>query len=231
MSDNGYDSPWVYPNGYDSSREYEDDYDDMMWMIRTHSVVNSSKVDGAIAIDDIFDVVDWKYATGISLALTEDVTAEMFWYSRILADFAQKGKVSDPKYSSLYSYFDEWSLADVVVLPPATAIDRRLDWSCFPWKQRPTFELLYERLTLRFWEEVVSGIDPLLSQMFPFYAFPAAQKFPKVIDQWWIIILKQFMELFDGVERHLGMPPPPPAPEATSTWKQQPLSLFFNPSV
>jgi hypothetical protein len=111
----------------------------------------------------------------------------MYNYSCILSRFAKKGNVLDGGFHTLFQHFSDWSLEDVVILPPAENVDNRLDWSTFPWPSRPSFEALYERLTLRFWEKVVDGIDPVLSQMFPFYAFPAAQKFPQIIDQWWCL--------------------------------------------
>jgi hypothetical protein len=208
----------------------EEEYEDMEWTIENHHAVYSASVGRNIPIDDIFNVVDWKYCYQISTGLASAVRNEVYSYSAILFRFVRAQGVVDEKFKNIYTHFYDWEFDDLDICEakPA-AVDTRIKWETYDWGRRPSFDSLYEVVALRFWEKVLEGIDPVLAQMFPFYSFSEAGKFPEVIHQWWVIILKQFMEMFNCMERSIGMPPPPPQIDSasSSSLKQKLISSYF----
>jgi hypothetical protein len=66
--------------------------------------------------------------------------------------------------------------------------------------------------------------------MFLVHSMLMATTFPPVIDQWWIIILKQLFELFESIESCIGLPPAPPEVEfeesSKKVMKQQTMPFY-----
>jgi hypothetical protein len=209
----------------------EEEYDEMIWSIETHHLVYSGALGTNIRIDDIFHVTDWKFATDVSYDLVPIVRNEVHIYSNHMTKFATKHGVGGP-FSDIFTTYSNWGLDEMPDFRPPIPVDRRLPWSTFDWRARPSFDSLYEVLATTFWEKVLGNVDPSLASMFPFHAFPCASRFPEVVDQWWKIILHLFMESLDNFERSIGMPPVSPVEfgrEGNTVMTQTVMPSYFAP--